>query len=1037
MPGLIVDKVGGGKNGEAVITLDTIQELKNFANPTLNLAIDVLGYYAPGDGGGGSFYFDPDRIVEDNGGSIILGWVKIFEGVVNVKCFGALGDGVTDDSNTIQLALNQSGKILFPSGIYNVSKSLIVKSNTTVFSIGDVIIKEVGNSDDFDTSVFQNENATLAAGNENIQFHNLVIHGKNSIPIPSENVGVNNKGVGGIYLGFCENSSIRDCYFKDGWSGFVITGNRTGIKHSRNEISNCKVLNAASWIQFGNIGVPRGFNLGSIGSSLDHCYSELSATSFFISGDKITVRDCEAKNWTYDNGFYILTRDSTISGLRSFGSDFGNGITLAYNERLNLSNCIVEGASNMGYRIHAPQRETNINNVVARNCGYGIRTENTITFNPVSAMQLTDTMTVSLSVDVLANTLFEVGAYIFLSGINETGFNGLHRIESILGNDIVCRNTIAADGSATGMLLIEYVVSDISISNAVVLDSAIDAIELSKSVNIKVDNIQISGTGSGTGLDIFDSKGIIGSNLTIQKTFDQAIAFTKVENSYISTVTLDDVKLKPDTSSSRGVVRLLSSKGNTIKDISYSTRSSWGVYDGDGLNTNNTISGIKRTNGINLNLLKTGNYLEFSGEGLPNNLFYGSPGSVYHRTDGGVGESIYFKETGDATTTGWKAFDFSELALDNNVIHKTGEETKAGKLTINNDFDVTGLAHFPTTYFLKTRFLRVINPKGGNGGFNTPTITGALKIKLPAYLDTASMLTIKLNIYDHSSSDKQIDAIITGYLFTDGTWSRTSAKIIAGGEVMDLKIRFGNDGVSACIWVGEIDKVWSYPRVSIDDISIGYIGASEIWAENYALSFATTFDTVQVIEENNFPFGDESKIKNIYKNVPTPTALSNAIPKSYADALAWNLKSNNVQRKTIKAGDNVNFIAGDNIEITYSADGGINIKALAAPTGGTITKIADFTLTPAENGKTIICRNSAADIIATIPAGLGNDFACTLISEDSGTRYVQILSLETVPGTPDITLKAPHGAKLLTDYPCSLVKRTAEEVFNLQGELTP
>lgn len=52
---------------------------------------------------------------------------------VNVLDYGAVGDGVTDDSSAIQLALNQQGNIYFPDGTYIVKTTLTVKSNTCLF----------------------------------------------------------------------------------------------------------------------------------------------------------------------------------------------------------------------------------------------------------------------------------------------------------------------------------------------------------------------------------------------------------------------------------------------------------------------------------------------------------------------------------------------------------------------------------------------------------------------------------------------------------------------------------------------------------------------------------------------------------------------------------------------------------------------------------------------------------------------------------------------------------------------------------------
>ena len=85
------------------------------------------------DGIAGFFKYDSTNTTStDNGGTIIVAgtkrWKRIFDSAVNVKWFGAVGDGVTDDTVAIQLAINATpngGTLYFPAGVCLVSSGLL------------------------------------------------------------------------------------------------------------------------------------------------------------------------------------------------------------------------------------------------------------------------------------------------------------------------------------------------------------------------------------------------------------------------------------------------------------------------------------------------------------------------------------------------------------------------------------------------------------------------------------------------------------------------------------------------------------------------------------------------------------------------------------------------------------------------------------------------------------------------------------------------------------------------------------------------
>src|SRR6266404_684116 len=97
------------------LVVNSIANLR-LQNKVFASRIFVTGYYLPGDGGGGAYWYDStDVTTADNGGTIIVAadggrWKLILVGPVSVKQFGAKldynGTTGTDDTTTIQACIN-------------------------------------------------------------------------------------------------------------------------------------------------------------------------------------------------------------------------------------------------------------------------------------------------------------------------------------------------------------------------------------------------------------------------------------------------------------------------------------------------------------------------------------------------------------------------------------------------------------------------------------------------------------------------------------------------------------------------------------------------------------------------------------------------------------------------------------------------------------------------------------------------------------------------------------------------------------------
>jgi hypothetical protein len=112
----------------------------------------ATGFTAHGDGGGGAFFWDATSTATDDGGLVIRPasnpatgrWRRLlYDSQLNVKWFGAVGNGIADDGAAIQAALNaaaslstKSTNVHLPAGVYKVTQSLGVTAATGIVVSG-------------------------------------------------------------------------------------------------------------------------------------------------------------------------------------------------------------------------------------------------------------------------------------------------------------------------------------------------------------------------------------------------------------------------------------------------------------------------------------------------------------------------------------------------------------------------------------------------------------------------------------------------------------------------------------------------------------------------------------------------------------------------------------------------------------------------------------------------------------------------------------------------------------------------------------
>jgi polygalacturonase len=183
--------------GECVLWLDSAVTyrlvLKNSAGVT-QWTVDNIS-------GGASYAYILETLLAASGGSAKVGFLQAGTGAVpttvqaklresvSVKDFGAVGDGVTNDTAAIVLAIAASSSVYFPPGTYKITSSITVPSNMKIFGTGAASILKL------QADLITCFTTGTSTAKSNITISDLLIDGGGQ----TSNINTGFKGNSGIY----------------------------------------------------------------------------------------------------------------------------------------------------------------------------------------------------------------------------------------------------------------------------------------------------------------------------------------------------------------------------------------------------------------------------------------------------------------------------------------------------------------------------------------------------------------------------------------------------------------------------------------------------------------------------------------------------------------------------------------------------------------------------------------------------------------------------------------------------------------------
>ena len=232
----------------------------------------------------------------------------------------------------------------------------------------------------------------------------------------------------------------------------------------------------------------------------------------------------------------------------------------------------------------------------------------------------------------------------------------------------------------------------------------------------------------------------------------------------------------------------------------------------------------------NANVFQLGAVNQIAGWNFSSTEF--NSGSIYLNSAGG-----YIANWTSAGGLKWKlAGDGSGILANNNISWDS-----SGNVTFSPNVkmawnSITGTADISNRY--ENGIVTIPRPVGGTYS-GVSGDTGAIKITLPQSW-TSTMLSFTIDIYNYSTGTSQT-VKVGGYNYSSSTYWVNPSAVTSSGSTGDLRVRFGHDGSKCCIYLGEANTVWQYPKVAIRDFQGGHLNyAISQWNDGWVVSTETS-----------------------------------------------------------------------------------------------------------------------------------------------------------------------------------------------------
>lgn len=425
---------------KGVVLANSVDTITDLATASKGTAIQVLGFHTKGDGGGGVFFYDAEASkTEHNGGTVIdpdkvnlitnwnanqesyftaattgVGaWKREYSGAVNVKWFGAKGDGVSYDKISVQSAIDNAYEVIGDHLTYNLANNFISISKPTilkglklkvnaqktamVISSSNVIIDNVdvnGTSNatynasgrGIDVTGVDNGAGVAPTYITNVTIRNSKIYNFSFIGIKPnyvDNLVVDNCEIYNIkYAGFgassCNNSIVKNCNIHDitDGDGLNAYGGYWSQGNSSDEVrypvcSNCTFdRNSVDGVFWEGLDTHGGYEIKFTNNYISNCGN---AIAIIVADDEAnSYRQATIRNLVANNTVVNCTIGvGSSSTLDQQGVHYHSGLTIIGN---NFRGCGTESTEAGAIRLRSTSGAIVSNNQVSSQLVNGIVT---------------------------------------------------------------------------------------------------------------------------------------------------------------------------------------------------------------------------------------------------------------------------------------------------------------------------------------------------------------------------------------------------------------------------------------------------------------------------------------------------------------------------------------------------------------------------------------------------------------------------------------------------------------------------------------